>query len=138
MLELPLVEPGVHFGSVATTTSCRRRGNAPAATRRSSRSQAFDFYFLRNRISCGVWLPGDEEELERPRIRFVTFHEGVYAQAEVPGAWFGWRELVARGYTPLRGRRRHHPARPRDQARRAARARPPGAALLRGLEGVGR
>ena len=48
-----------------------------------------------------MWLPGDEEELDGLGIRFVTFHEGVYAQAEVPGAWFGWRELVARGYAPL-------------------------------------
>ena len=31
----------------------------------------------------------------------MTFHEGVYAQAEVPGAWFGWQELVAHGYAPV-------------------------------------
>jgi hypothetical protein len=101
VLELPLIEPGVHYGSVYDYYQLQAPRERPGGYSTLVPQPAFDFYFLRNRISCGVWLPGDEEELDKLGIRFVTFHEGVYAQAEVPGAWFGWRELVARGYTPL-------------------------------------
>jgi hypothetical protein len=101
VLELPLVEPGVHFGSVYDYYQLQAPRERPGGYSTLVPQPAFDFYFLRNRISCGVWLPGDEEEFDGLGIRFVTFHEGVYAQAEVPGAWFGWRELVARGYAPL-------------------------------------
>jgi hypothetical protein len=101
VLELPLIEPGVHYGSVYDNYQLQAPRERPGGYSTLVPQSAFDFYFLRNRISCGVWLPGDEVELERLGVRFVTFHEGVYAQAEVPGAWFGWRELVARGYAPL-------------------------------------
>jgi hypothetical protein len=101
VLELPLIEPGVHYGSVYDYYQLQAPRERPGGYSTLVPQPAFDFYFLRNRISCGVWLPGDEEELDALGIRFVTFHEGVYAQAEVPGAWFGWQELVAHGYAPL-------------------------------------
>ena len=101
ILELPLIEPGVHYGSVYDYYQLQAPRERPGGYSTLVPQPAFDFYFLRNRLSCGVWLPGDEEELDALGIRFVTFHEGVYAQAEVPGAWFGWRELVARGYAPI-------------------------------------
>ena len=101
VLELPLIEPGVHYGSVYDYYQLQAPRERPGGYSTLVPQPAYDFYFLRNRISCGVWLPGDEEVLATLGIRFVTFHEGVYAQAEVPGAWFGWRELVARGYAPV-------------------------------------
>jgi hypothetical protein len=101
VLELPLVEPGVHYGSVYDYYQLQSPRERPGGYSTLVPQPAYDFFFLRNRISCGVWLPGDEEELESLGIRFVTFHEGVYAQAEVPGAWFGWRELVDHGYSPI-------------------------------------
>jgi hypothetical protein len=103
VLELPLIEPGVHYGSVYDYYQLQAPRERPGGYSTLVPQAAFDSYFLRNRISCGVWLPGDEEELDALGIRFVTFHEGVYAQAEVPGAWFGWRELVARGYARVAG-----------------------------------
>ena len=101
VLELPLIEPGVHYGSVYDYYQLQAPRERPGGYSTLVPQPAYDFYFLRNRISCGVWLPGDEEVLATLGIRFVTFHEGVYAQAEVPGAWFGWRELVAHGYAPV-------------------------------------
>ena len=61
---------------------------------------AFDFYFLRNRLSCGVWLPGDEETLADIDVRHVAFHAGMYEQGAVPGAWFGWHGLLEHGFSP--------------------------------------
>ena len=63
---------------------------------------AFDFFFLRNRLSCGVWLPGDESALLLNGIDLVAFHRGMYEQGEVPGAWFGWRGLAGTASRPRR------------------------------------
>ena len=61
---------------------------------------AYDFYFLHNRLSCGVWLPGDEETLADIDVRHVAFHAGMYEQGGVPGAWFGWQGLLGHGFSP--------------------------------------
>ena len=97
--ELPLIEPGVHYGSVYDYTNCRGRGKVPRATPRSLPQPAFDFY-PRNRISCGVGCPATRRSSTR-RHPLRDLPRGVYAQAEVQGAWFGWRELLAHGYTPI-------------------------------------
>lgn len=101
VLELPLVEPGVHYGSVYDSYQLQAPRERPGGYSTLVPQEAFDFYFLRNRISCGVWLPGDETALRELGIRNIAFHLGVYAQAEVPGAWFGWQELLAHGFGPV-------------------------------------
>lgn len=101
VLELPLVEPGVHYGSVYDSYQVQAPRERPGGYSTLVPQEAFDFYFLRNRISCGVWLPGDEAALRELGIAYVTFHRGVYAQARVPGSWFAWQELLARGFGPV-------------------------------------
>jgi hypothetical protein len=100
-LELPLFEPGIHFGSVYDYYQLQGPRERPGGYSTLVPRPAYDFYFLRNRLSCGVWLPGDEETLEELGIRYATFHEGMYAQGDVPGAWFGWRGLVDHGFSPV-------------------------------------
>jgi hypothetical protein len=100
-LELPLFEPGIHYGSAYDYYQLQGPRERPGGYSTLVPRPAYDFYFLRNRLSCGVWLPGDEETLEELGIRFVTFHEGMYAQGDVPGAWFGWRGLEEHGFSPV-------------------------------------
>ena len=78
-------------------------GTARGAIRPSPPQPAFDFFFFRNRLSCGVWLPGDESALADYDIDLVAFHRGMYEQGHVPGAWFGWQGLVDHGFSPARG-----------------------------------
>jgi hypothetical protein len=100
VLELPLFEPGIHYGSVYDYYQLQAPRERPGGYSTLVPRPAYDFYFLHNRISCGVWLPGDEETLAELGIRNVTYHVGMYEQGAVPGAWFGWRGLVEHGLSP--------------------------------------
>jgi hypothetical protein len=100
VLELPMFEPGIHYGSVYDYYQLQAPRQRPGGYSTLVPSPPFDFYFLRNRLSCGVWLAGDEETLEELGIELVTFHAGMYVQGKVPGAWFGWNGLLERGFSP--------------------------------------
>jgi hypothetical protein len=101
VLELPLFEPGIHFGSVYDYYQLQAPRERPGGYSTLVPRGAYDFYFLRNRLSCGVWLRGDEETLEEIDVQYVTFHKGMYAQGMVPGAWFGWQGLLDHGFSPV-------------------------------------
>lgn len=100
VLELPLFEPGVHFGSSYDYYALQAPRERPGGYSTLAPRPAFDFFFERNRLSCGVWLPGDEQTLTQLGIEHVTFHRGLYAQGKVPGAWFGWNGLTEHGFAP--------------------------------------
>jgi hypothetical protein len=101
VLELPLFEPGIHYGSVYDYYQLQAPRERPGGYSTLVPRTAYDFYFLRNRLSCGVWLPGDEEALAEMDIRQVVFHAGMFEQGAVPGAWFGWRGLAEHGFAPV-------------------------------------
>jgi hypothetical protein len=100
VLELPLFEPGIHYGSVYDYYQLQAPRERPGGYSTLVPRTPFDFYFLRNRLSCGVWLPGDELTLEELGVRFVAYHAGMYVQGDVPGAWFGWQGLLEHGFSP--------------------------------------
>jgi hypothetical protein len=100
VLELPLFEPGIHFGSVYDGYALQTARERPGGYSTLAPEPAFDFFFRENRLSCGVWLPGDESTLRRLGIQYVLFHRGLYRQARLPGAWFGWQGLLAHGFFP--------------------------------------
>ncbi|MET1009148.1 MAG: hypothetical protein ABWY96_03705, partial [Gaiellaceae bacterium] len=100
ILELPLFEPGIHYGSVYDYYQLQAPRERPGGYSTLVPRSAFDFYFLRNRLSCGVWLPGDEETLADIDVRHVAYHAGMYEQGAVPGAWFGWQGLLGHGFSP--------------------------------------
>jgi hypothetical protein len=100
LLELPLIEPGIHYGSVQDYYALQAPRERLSGYSTLVPPPAFEFYFLHNRISCGVWLPGDQEALRAKDVEYATFHRGLYAAGEVPGAWFAWRGLGAHGFAP--------------------------------------
>ena len=101
IFELPLVEPGVHYGSVYDYYQLQAPRERPGGYSTLVPQPAFDFFFQRNRLSCGIWLPGDEELLLELGVDYVLFHRGMYEQGDVPGAWFGWQGLVEHGFAPV-------------------------------------
>jgi hypothetical protein len=103
LLELPLVEPGVHYGSVYDYYALQAPRERLSGYSTLAPRSAVDFYFRMNRLSCGVWLPGDEDVLTELGVTNVAFHRGLYRQAQMPGAWFGWRGLQEAGYRPAGG-----------------------------------
>jgi hypothetical protein len=103
VLELPLFEPGVHYGSVYDYYATQAPRERLSGYSTLAPESALAFFFRFNRLSCGVWLPGDREELTARGVRNVVFHQGLYRQAKLPGAWFAWRGLLQAGYRPLGG-----------------------------------
>jgi hypothetical protein len=100
VIQLPLFEPGVHYGSVYDYYALQAPRERLSGYSTLAPPAAFDFYFAYNRLSCGVWLPGDAAALRTREVEYVMFHRGMYAQGKVPGAWFGWRGLVEHGFAP--------------------------------------
>jgi len=97
VLELPVFDPSVHYGSVYLwydTASRRERPGgysttAPRAAKRSSdRLQ---------RLNCGDWSGGTAALLDRLRVRAIALHVGLYDRAGVP-AWFAWQALLSHGW----------------------------------------
>jgi hypothetical protein len=100
VLDVPLFEPGVHHGSVYDYYALQAPRERLSGYSTLAPPQAYEFYFTHNRISCGVWLPGDDAALRTRGVEYVTFHRGMYAQGMVPGAWFGWHALLEHGWAP--------------------------------------
>jgi hypothetical protein len=103
ILELPLFEPGVHYASVYDYYALQTPGERLSGYSTLAPEVVVAFYFRLNRLSCGVWLPGDLEELDALGVRQVVFHRGLYRQGRVPGAWFAWRALLQAGFRPVAG-----------------------------------
>jgi hypothetical protein len=100
VLELPLFEPGVHYGSVYDYYQLQAAREQPGGYSTLAPKAAFDFYSTHNRLNCGVWLPGDRAELERLGITRILFHRGLYTQAHRRGRPFAYWALFQAGWEP--------------------------------------
>jgi hypothetical protein len=99
VLELPIFDPSVHFGSVYLwydTASQRERPSgysttAPRAAKRTSdRLQ---------RLNCGDWSDDTAALLDDLGVRAIALHIGLYRDN---AAWFAWQSLLAHGWTVQR------------------------------------
>jgi hypothetical protein len=101
VLELPVFESGQHYASVYDYYQLQEAREQPGGYSTIAPQAAFDFAFTHNRLSCGVWLPGDSAKLASLGISRILFHGGLYAQAHRRGAWFAWRSLGALGWSQV-------------------------------------
>jgi len=101
LLELPLFEPGINFGAVYNYYALQAPRERPGGYSTLAPPRAFDWFFALNRLSCGAWLPGDEETLRSRGAGPVLFHAGLYDQSQTAGGWFAWQALQERGYRPV-------------------------------------
>jgi hypothetical protein len=97
-LELPIFEPGIHFGSIYDAYQPQSLRERPSGYSTLAPDPPYTFFWAYNRLNCGAWLPGDEERLRDLGVRTLLFHRGAYAQSLRPNAWFAWQELQRRGY----------------------------------------
>ncbi len=98
ILELPLFEPGIHYGSVYHYYALEHPRERPAGYSTLAPPVTFSFFWTMNRLNCGVWLPTDEARLRQLGVGQLLFHRGVYLQSGRPGAWFLWQALQDAGY----------------------------------------
>jgi hypothetical protein len=97
-LELPIFEPGIHFGSIYDAYAFQAQRERPSGYSTLAPDPPYNFFWAYNRLNCGAWLPGDEARLRGLGVRYLLFHRGAYEQSLRPSAWFAWQELQRRGY----------------------------------------
>jgi hypothetical protein len=100
ILDLPLFDPGIHYGSVYDYYELQAARERPQGYNTLAPRNAYSFAFTYNRIGCGVWEPGDEATLDRLDVTSILLHRGVYEQAGDRTAWFAWRGLEEAGWAP--------------------------------------
>jgi hypothetical protein len=99
-LELPLFEPGVHYGSVYDYYELQAPREHPNGYSTLAPERALDFFQTHVRLNCGVWLPGDRSELETLGVSRIVLHRGLYRQAYRRGEAFAEWALGEGGWHP--------------------------------------
>jgi hypothetical protein len=98
VLELPLFDPSVHYGSVYLwydTSSQRERPGGYATTAPRAAKQTYDRL---QRLNCGDWTGGAETLLDRLGVRAIALHLGLYDRVGSDAAWFALQSLDAHGW----------------------------------------
>ena len=100
ILNLPLFDPGIHYGSVYDYYELQAARERPQGYNTLAPKAAYSFAFTYNRIGCGVWADEDDAVLKGVGVEQVLLHRGVYQQSEDLAAWFAWRGLEEHGWAP--------------------------------------
>jgi hypothetical protein len=100
LLELPVFDPGVHYGSVYLwydTAATRERVGGYSTTSPRPAKTVSDRL---QRLNCGDWSDDAAGELDRLGVGSIALHRGLYvSNPAVPAtAWFAARGLLAHGW----------------------------------------
>src|SRR3954470_11475461 len=98
VLELPIFDPSVHYGSVYLwydTSSQRERPSGYATTAPRSAKRTADRL---QRLNCGDWSGGTAALLDRLGVRAIALHLGLYDRVGSDAAWFVLQTLNERGW----------------------------------------
>jgi hypothetical protein len=103
LLELPVFDPSVHYGSVYLwydTASQRQRPGGYSTTAPKAAKRIADRL---QRLNCGDWSGGTERMLDRLGVRAIALHLGLYSPDDrSTEAWFAWQSLLAHGWSVQR------------------------------------
>ena len=97
LLELPLFDPSVDYGSVYLwydTSSRRERPGGYATTAPKAAKRTYDRL---QRLNCGDWTGGTGAVLDRLGVRAIALHLGLYHRVG-DTAWFAVQALADRGW----------------------------------------
>jgi hypothetical protein len=101
VLELPIFDPSVHYGSVYLwydTSSQRQRPSGYSTTAPRAAKRTADRL---ERLNCGDWSDDTAGLLERLGVRAIAVHLGLYGPEDYSGA-FAVDSLLARGWKARR------------------------------------
>jgi hypothetical protein len=96
LLELPIFDPSVDYGSVYLwydTSSRRERPSGYATTAPRSAKRTADRL---QRLNCGDWSGNTAALLDRLDVRAIAFHLGLYKETDP--AWFALEGLRTHGW----------------------------------------
>lgn len=104
LLELPVFDPGVHYGSVYlwydTVAHVQRPGGYSTTAPKIAKATARRL----ERLNCGDWSANTVGELQRLGVQTIALHLGLFLRnAAVPNrSYFAWRGLVRHGWKVVR------------------------------------
>ena len=94
LLELPVLHPNVHLGSVYLWYDQVAQRERPGGYSTIAPRPAARLSLRLAELNCGDWRPGDDALLRRLGVRYVAFHRGLAGET----GWFAWRELLGHGF----------------------------------------
>jgi hypothetical protein len=97
LLEIPVLHPSVHLGSVYLWYDQVARRERPGGYSTIAPQAAARLSLRLAGLNCGDWRPGDDALLRRLGVRYVAFHRGLVGET----GWFAWRELRRHGFGQL-------------------------------------
>jgi hypothetical protein len=104
LLELPVFDPGVHYGSVYLWYDTVAQRERPGGYSTTAPKQAKAVAERLHRLNCGDWSGGMAAELDRLGVGSIALHRGLYIRnPAVPSSgWFAARGLLAHGWSVQR------------------------------------
>jgi hypothetical protein len=104
LLELPVFDPGVHYGSVYLWYDTAAKRERPAGYSTTAPKQAKAIADRLQRLNCGDWSGGMSAELDLLGVRAIALHRGLYIRnPAVPSSgWFAARGLLTHGWSVQR------------------------------------
>jgi hypothetical protein len=97
LLEVPVLDPSVHLGSVYLWYDQVARRERPGGYSTIAPRRAAALSLRLSELNCGDWRRGDDALLRRLGVRYVAFHRGLAGDT----GWFAWRELRRHGFGRL-------------------------------------
>ncbi len=100
LLELPVFDPGVHYGSVYLWYDTAAQRQRPAGYSTTAPKQAKQVADRLQRLNCGDWSGDMAGELKRLGVGAIALHRGLYVRnPAVPSTgWFASGGLLAHGW----------------------------------------
>jgi hypothetical protein len=98
VLELPLFDPSVHYGSVYLWYDTSSQRERPAGYATTAPGAAKQMYDRLQRLNCGDWTGGTAALLDRLGVRAIALHLGLYNRVGSDAAWFALESLDAHGW----------------------------------------
>jgi hypothetical protein len=104
LLELPVFDPGVHYGSVYLWYDTAAERERPGGYSTTAPTQAKAVADRLQRLNCGDWSGGMSAELDRLGVHSIALHRGLYIRnPAVPSSgWFAARGLLTHGWSVQR------------------------------------
>jgi hypothetical protein len=104
LLELPVFDPDVHFGSVYLWYDTAAQRERPGGYSTTAPIAAKGTTDRLHRLNCGDWSDDMAGAIERLGVRAIALHRGLYVRnPAVPStAWFAWHGLLEHGWTVQR------------------------------------
>ena len=104
LLELPVFDPGVHYGSVYLWYDTSAQRERPGGYSTTAPKAAKPVAEQLERLNCGDWSGNVARLVDRLGIRSIALHRGLYLRnPAVPStAWFAWHALLEQGWTVQR------------------------------------